>query len=72
MSDTTYTATLVNGDSTESIELELVAGQPQLSFIRPGNVDGETADVVWQLDPEAEEPTYRITEGSGYGEAGTS
>jgi len=72
VNDGTYTATLINGESTESVELDLVAGEPQKSFVRSGSVDGEAADVVWQLDPDSEEPTYRVADGSGYGEAGTS
>jgi hypothetical protein len=72
MSDGTYTAKLIDGESTESIELELIAGEPQKSFVRSGTVDGDTVDVVWELDTDADQPTYRVADGSGYGEAGTS
>jgi len=72
VSDNTYTAKLDDGTSSETVELELIAGEPQKSFVRPSTTDGEQSDVVWQLDPDAEQPTYRIATGSGYGEAGSS
>jgi len=52
----TYTATLVGPDSTETVELELIGGLPQKSFVRPagdGGIDGAD-DQVWELDPEAD------------------
>jgi hypothetical protein len=55
----TYTATLDSGDTKETVELELIAGEPQKSIIRTANVNGEEVEEVWQLDPDAEEPTYR-------------
>ena len=55
----TYTATLDSGDSKETVELELIAGEPQKSIIRTANVNGEEVEEVWQLDPDAAEPTYR-------------
>jgi hypothetical protein len=57
MSETTYTAQLVGPDGTESVELELVAGEPQRSFVRPSGEDGE--EMVWELDSEAEGAVYR-------------
>ncbi|CAN5162894.1 hypothetical protein BH09ACT1_BH09ACT1_15500 [soil metagenome] len=62
----TYSAQLVNGDSTESVELELIGGLPQKSFVREGTDGG--AEVVWELDPDADEPTYRPADSEGYGE----
>jgi hypothetical protein len=55
----TYTATLDSGDTKETVELELIAGEPQKSIIRTANVNGEEVEEVWQLDPDAAEPTYR-------------
>lgn len=72
MPENTYIATLDDGTSHQSIELELIAGEFQKSFVRPGTVDGHDSDVVWELDPEQKSPTYRIASGSGYGEAGSS
>jgi hypothetical protein len=55
----TYTATLDSGDSTETVELELIAGEPQKSIIRTATVNGEEIEELWELDPDAEQPTYR-------------
>ena len=55
----TYTATLDSGDSQETVELELIAGEPQKSIIRTANVNGEEVEELWELDPDAAEPTYR-------------
>jgi len=49
MSDSTYTAQLVGSDGTESIELELIGGLPQKSFVRPVSGDNEGEDVLWEL-----------------------
>ncbi|UFS59709.1 hypothetical protein [Subtercola endophyticus] len=62
MSDTVYTAILDSGSSTESIELEFIEGLPQKSLVRTADIDGEPAEVVWELDPDAAEYTYRPTE----------
>lgn len=62
----TYTAQLVTGDSTESVELALIGGLPQKSFVREDGDGGP--DVVWELDAEADEPTYRPADSEGYGE----
>ncbi len=55
----TYTATLDSGDTKETVELELIAGEPQKSIIRTANIDGEEVDEVWQLDADAPDHTYR-------------
>jgi hypothetical protein len=55
----TYTATLDSGDSTETVELELIAGEPQKSFLRTVNVNGEDVEEVWELDADAPGHTYR-------------
>jgi hypothetical protein len=55
----TYTATLDTGDAPETVELELIAGAPQKSFIRTANVNGEDVEELWELDTDAAEPTYR-------------
>ena len=55
----TYTATLDSGDNQETVELELIAGEPQKSIIRTATVNGAEVDELWQLDPDAEQPTYR-------------
>jgi hypothetical protein len=57
MSESTYTAQLVGPDGTESVELELIAGEPQKSFVRPAGENGE--EMVWELDAEAEGAVYR-------------
>jgi hypothetical protein len=46
MSDSTYTAHLIGSDDTETIELELIGGLPQKSFVRPL---GDNEEVVWEL-----------------------
>ncbi|WP_150308169.1 hypothetical protein [Planctomonas psychrotolerans] len=57
-SDTTYTARLIGSDgSEETVELDLIAGEPQKSFIRPAGEDSE--EMVWQHDPDAEGHVYR-------------
>ncbi|MEF2977233.1 hypothetical protein [Subtercola sp. YIM 133946] len=66
----TYTAQLVNNDGTQTHELETIAGLPQKSFILPTERNGTTVDVVWELDPDSEDNTYRPTSGDGYGEGG--
>lgn len=53
----TYTATLESADSSETVELELIAGEPQKSFVRPAGENGE--EMVWELDAEAEGAVYR-------------
>lgn len=55
----TYTATLDAGDTQETVELELIAGEPQKSILRTANVNGEEVEELWELDPDAAEPTYR-------------
>jgi hypothetical protein len=55
----TYTATLDSGDTQETVELELIAGEPQKSIIRTVNVNGAEVEELWELDPDAEQPTYR-------------
>lgn len=62
MSDTVYTAILDSGSTTESIELEFIEGEPQKSLVRSADIDGEPAEVVWELDPDAAEYTYRPIE----------
>ncbi len=57
MSESTYTAQLVGRDGTESVELELVAGSPQKSFVRSAGKNKE--EMVWELDPDAEGAVYR-------------
>jgi hypothetical protein len=49
MSDSTYTAHLVGSDGTNDIELELIGGLPQKSFVRPVPGDNEGEDVLWEL-----------------------
>ena len=49
MSDSTYTAHLVGDDATNDIELELIGGLPQKSFVRPVSGDNEGEDVLWEL-----------------------
>ncbi|WP_165069637.1 hypothetical protein [Marisediminicola senii] len=53
-----YTAKLVGSDETESLELDLIGGLPQKSFIRPDGENGE--EVVWELVPESEDYEYRV------------
>ena len=59
MADNTYTATLARGDSTETVELELIQGEPQRSFTRTVDVDGTPVEEAWELDPDAPDYTYR-------------
>ena len=59
MADNTYTATLARGDSSETIELELIQGEPQRSITRSIEVNGESVDEVWELDQSAPDYTYR-------------
>ena len=59
MADNTYTATLVRGDSSETIELEFIQGEPQRSISRPVDVNGETLQEVWELDLGSPDYTYR-------------
>ena len=68
MTDGVYTAILDSGSNTESIQLEYIEGLPQKSFVREADIDGEAADVLWELDPDAAEPTYRPVEIEEYGE----
>jgi hypothetical protein len=61
MSDT-YTATLIGNDKTETVELELIQGLPQKSFVRPTDGDGaageEGEDVVWELVPDTDPDVF--------------
>jgi hypothetical protein len=59
MADNTYTATLVRGDSSETVELELIQGEPQRTITRSVEVNGESIDEVWELDLGAPDYTYR-------------
>ena len=60
MSDSTYTARLVGSDGTETIELELISGLPQKSFVRPVTGDNEGEEVLWELvDDGTDEHEYR-------------
>ncbi|WP_210508813.1 hypothetical protein [Naasia sp. SYSU D00057] len=59
MADNTYTATLARGDSSETIELELIQGAPQRTITRSVDVNGESVDEVWELDPDGPDYTYR-------------
>jgi hypothetical protein len=56
----TYTATLVGADSTETVELELIGGLPQKSFVRPAGDDGIDGadDQVWELDADTDGDTF--------------
>ncbi|WP_207456403.1 hypothetical protein [Desertivibrio insolitus] len=55
----TYTATLDNGQTTETVELELIAGEPQKSFTRASEVNGEEVELLWELDQDSPDYTYR-------------
>jgi hypothetical protein len=46
MSESTYTAHLIGSAGTETLELELIGGLPQKSFVRP---IGGGEEVVWEL-----------------------
>lgn len=59
MADNTYTATLADGERTDTVELELIQGEPQRTFTRSVDVDGEQVDELWELDLDAPEYTYR-------------
>ena len=59
MAENTYTATLVRGDSSETLELELIQGEPQRAITRSVEVNGETLEEVWELDLGAPDYTYR-------------
>jgi hypothetical protein len=59
MAENRYTATLARGDSTETVELELIQGEPQRSFTRTVDVEGSSVDEVWELDPDGPDYTYR-------------
>jgi len=59
MADNTYTATLARGDSSETVELEFIDGEPQRSILRTIDVEGESVDEVWELDLGAPDYTYR-------------
>lgn len=70
VSDESYSATLKDGDTVETVTLELIAGLPQKSLIRPAQVEGSLTDVVWELDSSADNYTYRPAQSEGYGEGG--
>jgi hypothetical protein len=53
MSDSTYTARLVGGGGTDSIELDLIDGRPQKSFVRP--IPDGCGDMVWEIVPDSED-----------------
>lgn len=59
MAGDTYTATLEGPDSSETLELELIQGEPQRTIARTVEVNGESIDELWELDPSAEDFTYR-------------
>ncbi|MCU1571316.1 MAG: hypothetical protein JWR33_2057 [Naasia sp.] len=59
MAENMYTATLDGGEGTETLELELIQGQPQKTITRSTEVDGEQVEEIWQLDPDAPDYTYR-------------
>lgn len=71
MTSGTYIATLISEHTSDELELELIGGLPQKSFVRTGDVDGAPVDVIWELDPSSPEHTYRPASGDGYGEGGT-
>lgn len=66
----TYTAHLFDGESEETIELDLIAGAPQKSILRTEDVDGQQADVVWELESGSDPASYRRAQSEGYGEGG--
>jgi hypothetical protein len=55
----TYTATLDSGESSETVELELIGGEPQKSILRTAQVNGEDVEEIWELDPDSPDYTYR-------------
>ena len=68
--DNTYQATLISDDGTETVELELIGGLPQKSFVRPvgdsavaDDAESDVDEVVWELvpgdDPETDGYQYR-------------
>ncbi|BDZ47626.1 hypothetical protein [Naasia aerilata] len=59
MAENTYQATLDGGDSTETVELELIQGEPQRTITRSVEIDGETVEELWELDLSSPEYTYR-------------
>ena len=66
MAENTYTANLVRGDSSETVELELIQGEPQRAFTRSVEVNGESLDEVWELDlPPTVALVFVIREGRG-------
>jgi hypothetical protein len=56
-SESTYTARLVSSDGEETVELDLIDGGPQKSFVRASGENEE--EKVWELDPDAEGHVYR-------------
>lgn len=66
----TYTAHLMDGDSTETIELDSISGSPQKSIIRMETVEGQEFEKVWELELGTVPATYRRVQGEGYGEGG--
>lgn len=52
----TYSATLIGEDGVETVELEYIGGLPQKSFVReaPGEEDGDTEEIVWELIDETD------------------
>jgi hypothetical protein len=59
MAENTYQATLDGGESKETIELELIQGEPQRTITRSVEIDGETVEELWELDLDSPEYTYR-------------
>ena len=68
----TYTAHLVGDNRTETRELEMIGGLPQKSFVLSTAREGTTVDVVWELDTDSDDNTYRPSSGDGYGEGGVT
>ena len=52
----TYTARLTGDGVDETLELEMIAGMPQKSFVH-GAEGGE--DQVWELVPDSDDYEYR-------------
>ena len=44
----TYTATLLDGNTRETLELEMISGLPQKSFVRATD-SGSGGEMVWEL-----------------------
>lgn len=59
MADNTYQATLDGGESSETIELDLIQGEPQRTITRSVEIDGESVEELWELDPDSPDYTYR-------------